>query len=131
MTGKLKFFLRGRNAEFSSDGKLLAYGSGGYEGDGRIVLLDVETFLPACVLTSSFQLGHFSPDGRSMAAITKRNLEIWSIDPPQPGRSYYACNRIAILRNDSDLTSFAYSPDGHSIVTGEKQGAVRKWRIDD
>jgi len=83
------------------------------------------------VLTSSLKDGHFSPDGRTMAAIYKWDLEIWSIDPPQPGRSYYACKRIAILRNDSDFTSFAFFPDVDSIVTGDKQGAVRKWRIDE
>ncbi|MEJ7593173.1 MAG: WD40 repeat domain-containing protein [Planctomycetaceae bacterium] len=130
-TGKVRFFLRGGYSEFSPDGKLLAYRSYAYDGDGRIVLLDLETFLPAGVLTGSFHHGHFSPDGRTMAAITKRGLEIWSIDPPQPGRSYYACKRIALLRNDSDFTSFAFFPDGHSIVTGDKQGAVRKWRIDE
>jgi len=131
MTGKIKFFLRGRASEFSPDGKLLAYRSGAYyDGDGRIVLLDLETFLPAGVLTGCFHHGHFSPDGRTMAAISKSDLEVWSIAPPQPGRSYYACKRIAILRNDSDFTSFAFFPDGHSIVTGDKQGAVRKWRID-
>ena len=61
---------------------MFAYRGGAYDGDDRIRLLDLDTSLPARVVTGRFQYGHSSPAGRMMAAIANRDLVIWSLDPP-------------------------------------------------
>ena len=129
-SGKLKFFFRGGYGEFSPDGKLFAYRSNAYVGDGRVILLDLETFLPVGALIGQFQHAHFSPSGRSMAGITNDGVEIWSIDPNETHR-WYDCHQVGLLKHKTEFVSFAFSPDGHAIVTGDKQGAVSLWRAID
>ena len=126
-TGKLRFFFRGVSCEFSPSGGLLAYQSQIYDGDGRIVLLDIDTFLPAAVLTGQFQDAGFAPDSHSMAAISHQQLEIWTV-PSRDDRTR-KCDRKIVLQHATNVTSFAFAPDGRSLVTGDAKGTIRLWSL--
>jgi WD40 repeat protein len=126
-TGKLRFFFHGASCAFSPAGDLLAYRSEMYDGDGRIVLLDIDTFLPAAVLTGQFQDARFAPDGCSMAAMSRQQVEIWSI--PCRDEQSRKTDRTMILRHTTNVTCLAFAPDGHSLVTGDAEGTLRLWNL--
>ncbi len=131
-TGKLRFFFRGVGRGFSPEGDLLAYRSQhfNHDHDGRTVLLDIDTFLPAAVLTDRFADARFSPVGRSMAVIShnRRQVEIWAI-ALENERPTGISKRTRVLKHAASVTSFAFAPDGHSLVTGDAEGTIRLWNL--
>lgn len=126
-TGKLRFFLRGGVGEFSPDGHTLAYRHLNY-GSARIVFLDLDTFLlvrgPG---GGEFSFANFAPDGDTIAAVRNQQVDVFSITPTpdQP----YKRKRVTVLKHDTELKRFEFSPDGQSIVTGDTQGTIRLWRL--
>lgn len=132
-TGKLSFFFRGGHAEFSPDGQYLAYRNVYYEGsdnlDGRIVVMDLDTFLPAGAMTGRYERYRFSPRVGELAATTDVGLELWKFDPTNERSSQPNCKRVAIFKHNQKITCFDFSPDGKSIVTVDQQGEVRRWPI--
>lgn len=125
-TGKLRFFLRGGDGQFSPDGHILAYRHFHY-GGARIAFLDLDTFLPAGGPgDGEFDYVHFAPGGHAIAAVSNRQVDVYSMTRTPDER--YECKRMTVLKHDTDLTCFAFSPDGRSIVTGDTQGTIRLWR---
>lgn len=126
-TGKLRFFFRGVSCGFSPCGELLAYRSQMSEADDRIVLLDINTFLPAGVLTGQYQAARFTPTGHFIAAISRRNVELWAI--PSRKNRMQECKRSTVLQHPNKVTSLAFAPDGRSLVTGDDVGVIRLWNL--
>jgi WD40 repeat protein len=113
---------------FARDGKSLA--SGGE--DGSVCLWDVKNvgmfWKPRATVKSSDSRVvalAFSPDWRMVAAITwdktKPNMLLIDADSGTLVRS---------VRLDRELTAVAWSPDGHTLLTGGYSGKLCAWDVD-
>ncbi len=127
MTGKLRCSFRGQCCGFSPAGDLLAYQSYTYDGDGGIVLLDIDTDQPVGGLTGEYRDARFAPDGRSIAAIGNQQVELWTIAPRDDQPREYT--RVRVLKHATRVTCVAFAPDGLSLVTGDSNGAIRSWQL--
>jgi WD40 repeat protein/serine/threonine protein kinase len=69
----------------------------------------------------------FSPDGRWMAALSRRNrLTLWRTD------EWTEATTIAEGPSpDSDIDKFCFSPDGNLLATSYRSGAIRLWNAKD
>lgn len=125
-TGKLRFFLRGGDGEFSPDGRILSYRHSQY-GSAGIAFLDLDTFLLVGGSGSrEFSFAKFAPDGDMIAAVHNQQIDVFSVTQTPEQRKW---KRATVLKHDTELNRFVFSPDGLSIVTGDAHGAIRLWRL--
>jgi len=115
---------------FSPDGKLLAVMMITTEpASEQISLLDVETgkvlqsLIPQQKITSTSDNlveAIFDRSGRYLAAIAFGNpaVRIWNVASGQ---------EEVVLAEKGSLTSIVFSPDGHFLVVGHKDGALSIW----
>jgi WD40 repeat protein len=106
---------------FSPNGELLA-GAGSDEiiyiwdrADGRCTHLERHDGVN-CL--------HFSPDGKLLAsgATDDRTIRLWKLED----RSY----RV-LEGHDADVMTVAFSPDGLTLVSGDCDGGIRLWNVND
>lgn len=94
---------------FSPNGKILAVA----KSDGTIILWDIEQKQPMRVLKSRIggvKSVSFSPDNKMLVSSdTDQYIIFWDITNDQP---------LGRIKNEWDILSVAYSPDGKSIVAG-------------
>lgn len=122
---------------FSPDGKILA--SGGE--DRSIRLWDIEAGTHLSTLT-----GHkmpvaalkFSPDGTVLASSNQRGImRLWD---PKTGKQLRPLVRFGLTLTDKKLPTLthptswiealAFSPDGSILVSGNHDGAIQMWRVE-
>jgi WD40 repeat protein len=115
-------------AGFSPDGGLVAWQLGGALGQLRI--LDTATGKQrACLGTADEPVGlaSFSPDGKRVAGAyggrpgTTPDLVVWEVGSGKILRRF---------RVPWGMCSFAFSPDGNSLVSADPVGQVQLWDID-
>src|SRR5262249_37862899 len=113
---------------FSPDGHTLATGNGSYDPEkprGRLRLWDVTNpgkpiSLDPVPDDHDVTAVAFDPDGHTLATTST------SSDPEKPGgrlRLWDVTNpgkpiRLAPVPDDQDVTAVAFSPDGHTLATG-------------
>ncbi|MFE9141865.1 helix-turn-helix domain-containing protein [Streptomyces tubercidicus] len=106
---------------FSPDGRTLATG----EDNGGVRLWDVATGKVRASLTSPqadyVKSVAFSPDGRTVVGSggTTAKVRLWDTST---GKA-----RTTLLSHSADVKSVMFSPDGHTLATGEDNGRVRLW----
>ncbi|MDI1483038.1 CHAT domain-containing protein [Polyangium sp. y55x31] len=122
------------SAAFSPDGEAIVTAS--YDGTARI--WDVETRKTTAVLRGHMgpiNLAVFHPkSGRAVATAGDDNtVRIWAKNGEQPGTceaesaSYV---EVAVLNgHEADVTTVAFSPDGHRLVTGSWDETARIWDL--
>ncbi len=115
----------GRNwacAALSPDEQYLA----AYHGDKGLVLRLLATGDIARKLTSEEKLQWmpaFSPDGSLLVARTESGKVIsWSLDD-------YAPLFLPLAEGSSKITASSFSPDGHTLATGDATGTVSLWEV--
>ncbi|MDK2980658.1 MAG: hypothetical protein PWQ55_1005 [Chloroflexota bacterium] len=63
----------------------------------------------------------FSPDSKLLAAAAGKNILMWDAASYQP---------VATIATDGDdLSILAFSPDGRSLATADRSGAVTLWQV--
>jgi len=127
-SGKLRFSLRGGRCQFSPDSGLLAYRSYAHSGDGRIMLLDLDSYLIVGALTGRYEDLRYGPDGKSIAAVSDDSVEVWSITPEGKRR---VCKRTLRLDHPQTVSALALTPDGKTLATADESGAIRLWDLAD
>jgi RNA polymerase sigma factor (sigma-70 family) len=101
---------------FSPDGKVLASGGQLDEKGTGVFLWDVATRKMLHTLDNdrvTFLHAGFSPDGRTLAAVTGEGIvKVWEV----PGGKQLRANRIVTM----PITQVAYSPDGKALAVSPK-----------
>ncbi|HJV09579.1 MAG TPA: WD40 repeat domain-containing protein, partial [Acidimicrobiales bacterium] len=114
------------SARFSPDGTMLV--TTGFE-DRTVRLWKVPSGAPLGdpieVDEEGSQNAIFSPDGRTVAAITEVTRDVVLIDVATRRRAGPVL-RLPEEEHDS-LTQVAFSPDGRTIATGTEAGGIRFW----
>jgi WD40 repeat protein len=112
---------------FSPDGRLLATGTGTYNGKGssELKLWDVETRREQRRLdghTGKVRAVAFSPDGRTLySASEDETARVWDVATGE-------CRRT--LSHGEYVYCLAVSPDGRNLVTGDDTGSVHFWDVE-
>jgi len=109
-----------RQASFSADGRWLALVDQGITlwelATGELIgTLELEPDTPIAIA--------LSPDGRYLAVsqpARSDTIELWSIADNQIVQSVLA----------RDITTLAFSPDGRSLLGGDRLGAISLWRLE-
>jgi len=126
ISGKLRFSIRGGACQFSPDSRILAYRSHSYTGDGRVVLLDLNSYLIVGALTGSYQRLRYAPNGKSIAVTNNNVVELWTVTPRG---SRQTCKRVLRLAHTKNVTAFAFGPDSKTLITSDESGTIRRWKI--
>jgi WD40 repeat protein len=111
-----------RVVAFSPDGKTLASAS---NRGGQ--LWDVSDLVTSAALPGTESGGSalaFSRDGRRLAVASASTVTVWNLGsaPPQPGRS---------RRHPTTVNSLAFSPDGKTVASADRNGNLAVWEVDD
>jgi WD40 repeat protein len=118
-----------RRCLFSPDGSRLV--SGGWEGTVRI--WDAVTRECLFVLKCRGENANrvlFSKDGRRLATLSSGGFFSNNPEPIQiwdPGRGEEIA---AVAGHEEEITGFAFSPDGRSLVSSSKDGTLRLWETE-
>jgi WD40 repeat protein len=113
-------YVNGTNA-FSPDGKTLLRAEGNAD---TMRLVDVET--GQVVQTFPRSIAHaFSPDSKTLATVLVFDLSgavrLWNVETGQA---------VPILSGQPvNVTSMAFSPDGKTLATGDRDGVVKLWEV--
>ncbi len=96
----------------------------------RVVLWDLASGKELRVLTRHIKDVHgaaFSPDGKRFAACTSeaegKAIYVWDV---KTGRLQFQLTE----ENGSYFCAVTFSPDGKSLVTGDREGQVRIWNLE-
>ena len=108
--------LRGERAEFSRDGSRVVAAAVGP------VVWENATFRRLAVGSDGATLARLSPNGRSVALVAGGGLKI---------RSLAADTADIAISPSAFIEDICFSPDGHRIATGSRDGAVRVWATAD
>jgi WD40 repeat protein len=135
-TGKLDLFMPGSMCQFSPDGTWLAYRDPQLPHRDDAVLLNLETFRYDCRLGPAAALA-FSADGKWLAVVEqlhfdsrkrpdpfRQTIHVWNFDPAQ---GMWVEN--SVLLAETEVTSVALTPDGRQVVSGHRNGELRRWVI--
>ncbi len=115
---------------YSPDGASLA----GSDQHGRIAIWRVrDGALVRIIQLPQLQRGialTFSPDGRTLAAMLDRFVQLWNVDDGSVARTIDTS--VGSERTDYGVPGrlLAFSPDGRNLATGGLW-SVRIWRVDD
>ncbi|MGN6689213.1 MAG: nSTAND1 domain-containing NTPase [Actinomycetales bacterium] len=107
---------------WSPDGKTVAVGG----ADRQVHLYDVSGASPRQVAnldgpTTWVNAVAFDPSGtRVLGASSDRSLWIWDVATGQP---------LSVLPHSSQVTSAAWSADGHTVTTVANDGSTRVWQV--
>ncbi|MCX4967031.1 hypothetical protein OHA98_19870 [Streptomyces sp. NBC_00654] len=89
--------------------------------DGGVALWDADTGHPRLSIDTKDVKGvELSPDGRTLGIHHSEMLEIWDLAAHRPRK------KIPEALTDY-VSSFAFSPDGHTLATERDDGKVRLW----
>jgi Tol biopolymer transport system component/tRNA A-37 threonylcarbamoyl transferase component Bud32 len=125
-TGQLQRTLAGHQSEtksvaFSPDGSLLATSCGKnnevrvWRGGVRLHVLTGHRGWLASVQVA------FGPDGRTLATVGDKVVRIWD---PETGEQVRE-----LTGHSGRVRCLAFSPDGHTLATGDSNGVVHLWAI--
>ncbi len=120
-TGMHRFDLDGyravvSQAGFSRNSELLATRS---NYDNNVLIWDVQTGTCLFEFFGAYTDFSFSPDGKSLALVSSRKVEVLDIQMPTYSVSL-----------DMDASSVCFSPDGKFLASGSDDGTVRVWEMD-
>jgi RNA polymerase sigma factor (sigma-70 family) len=112
--------VQAESAAFSPDGQLLAVGT----RYGLVRLWDLASGQPGRTLSG--HVGYvmclaFSPDGRTLAAGSWRNVRLWEIATGK--------ERKRLAGHEGDVTALAFSPDGRTLVSGGSDTTALVWDL--
>ncbi|MEZ4318318.1 MAG: protein kinase [Myxococcota bacterium] len=88
---------------------------------GGLELLDLARNAEPVVLHADRVTGEprCAPDGRSLAVVSERQVQIWSLRPPE--------QRHILVGHLGEVRSLDWSPDSTMLATGSVDGTVRLW----